>query len=239
MAERGLSSHRRKRRQRRIRRLIGFLLLFLFSFTLITSYLMDVVRVTDDAMAPAVEQGDLLLSFPILHLIDRFREVERGDLVLVENPARPERGLWSHLAMRFLHFFTFGRLDRGDQAGTPLLLRRVVALPGERILMDEYEFHIRSAEGRWVSELELTGETYVLRLPETRDEQIPWPALHTPGAPDAPAETIPGERYFLGADHRGGPLDSRIWGPVSLERLHGAVLFRLLPLDRFGTLSAD
>lgn len=234
-----MSNHRRKRRQRRLRRLIGFLLLFLVSFTLITTYLVEVVRITDDSMVPAVEPGDVLLSFPILHLIDRFRKVERGDLVMVENPVRPERGLWSHLARRFLHFFSFGRLDRSDEAGTPLLLRRVVALPGERIIMDEYEFFLRDADGRWVSELELTDDSYELSLPRTRGEQLPWPALHTPGAPDAPAETIPGERYFLAADHRGGALDSRLWGPVPLERLHGAVLLRLLPLDRFGPLSAD
>lgn len=239
MAERGLSSHRRKRRQRRIRRLIGFLFLFLFTFTFITSYFLEVVRVTDDAMTPGIEEGDLLLASPILHLVERFRSVERGDLVMVENPARPEQRMPSHILRRVLHFFTLGRLNRGDEAGSPLLLRRVVGLPGERLLMDEYRFYLREGEGGWVSELDLTDESYDLNLPRGASGHIPWPAVHTPGSPDAAAETIPEQSYYLAADHRGGPLDSRVWGPVEVDRLHGAVLFRLLPLERFGPITGE
>jgi signal peptidase I len=239
MAERGLSSHRRKRRQRRIRRLIGFLILFLITFTLMTSYLLEVVRVTDDAMTPAVQPGDVLLSSPILHLLDRFRDVQRGDLVMVENPARPEQGMLNHVARRILHFLSLGRLNRGDQAGTPLLLRRVVGLPGERILMEEYVFYLRDGEGPWVSELELTDGRYELRRPEEGAEQIAWPGMDIPGAPDSRARTIPEESYYLASDHRGGPMDSRIWGPVPVVRLHGALFFRLFPLDRFGPIPVE
>jgi signal peptidase I len=239
MAERGLSSHRRKRRQRRIRRLLGFLSLFLVAYLLITSFLLEVVRVRDNSMAPTLREGDLLLASPLLHRLERLRRVERGDLVLVENPVRASVTLGGQLTRRFIQFFTLGRAQGRTAAGSPFLLRRVLGLPGERILLEEYRFYIRSEEGAWVGESRLSSESYQLLLPESRDAQTPWPSVNTPGSPDAPAVTIPPESYYVAADNRGGPLDSRIWGPLEEERLRGPVLLRLLPLDRFGPLGEE
>lgn len=231
-----MSSHRRKRRQRRTRRLVGFLFLFLVSYLLITTFLLEVVRVSDNSMAPTMEAGDVLLASPLLHRIDRLRRIERGDLVLLENPALPPSGAGGRVARRFVHFFTLGRVQGRAAAGAPLLLRRVVGLPGDRILLDEYRFYLRESDGRWIDEMTLSGERYDLLLPEGEGSQTPWPAVNTPGAPDSGAHTIPPESFYFGADNRGGPLDSRIWGSQGLERLRGPVFLRLLPLERFGTL---
>ncbi|MFP4300800.1 MAG: signal peptidase I [Spirochaetaceae bacterium] len=237
MAEQGLSRHRRKRRQQRTRRLLGFLALFLISYLLITTVLLETIRVRDSSMAPTLQKGDLLLVSPLLHRVTRLRRVERGDLVLLENPARPVATLGGHLTRRFVHFFSFGKVQGATAAGSPLLLRRVMALPGERLLLDGYRFYLRSEEGRWVSEIQLFPEGYEPLLPERVEGRIPWPSTKLPGSPDAPALTVPPERYYFAADNRGGAMDSRIWGPVAVDRLRGAVLLRLLPLSRFGPLN--
>ena len=235
MAETGLSGHRRKRRRRRIRGLVGFFLLLLATYLLVTTFLIELYRVSDDAMSPAVEAGELLLASP---LATRISEPGRGDLIVVENPAYTELNWRSHAGRRLLHMVTGGRrsaLGNDRSGGSSLLLRRVIALPEERILMNNYEFLLRR-EGRWVSELDLIETTYSPGLPADRSGPLLWPAVNTPGSPDAPARTVPQDHYFLSADQRGGPLDSRSWGPLPAERVHATVLFRLLPLERFGVL---
>ncbi|MFW5812329.1 MAG: signal peptidase I [Alkalispirochaetaceae bacterium] len=236
MAVRGLSSHRRKRRQRRIRVTIGFLLLFLLSYTLVSVFLLDVVRVTDDSMAPAIREGDVLLATPLPHLIDGLRPLRRGDIVLLENPSMPDRKLAGHISLRALHLLTLGRVTGEEGVGGALLPRRILALGGERILLDEYRFYLRR-EGAWVREEQLRPGLYTPVLPDSSGAPTPWPGLEIPGSPDAAALNVAEGRVYLASDHRGGPRDSRVWGPQPVARLHGHLFLRLYPLSRFGPLN--
>lgn len=235
MAERGLSSHRRKRRRLRIRRFVTFVFLFVLLYLLLTSSIIEVSRVSDNAMAPGVREGDVILSSPLLLRLQRLRRVQRGDLVLLENPGAPELTFGGHLLRRLIRFLGVGNGSSSKAEGSPLLLRRVLGLPGERVLLDEYRFRLRR-DNRWVGEEELFSGDYELLLPRTAADQIPWPGINTPGSPDSPAQTIAEDRYYLLADNRGAPMDSRLWGTIGTERLHGRVFLRILPLSRFGPL---
>lgn len=235
MAERGLSSHRRKRRKRRIRLTTGFLLFFLLSYILVSVFLLDVVRVSDESMAPGIREGDVLLASPIVHIIPGLRPVRRGDIVLLENPGMRDRRLTGHLAMRALHVLTAGRVRSGAPGGGAFLPRRVIALPGDRLLLENYRFYLYR-EGDWVRERELLPPGFSPRLPEGGEGPIPWVGLNTPGSPDQGAQTVPEGMVYLAADNRGGPQDSRIWGAQPVERLHGHLFLRIFPVSRFGAV---
>lgn len=239
MAQRGLSSHRRKRRQRRIRRFVGFLFLFVVVYLIVTSSVLEPVRVSDDAMAPGIVEGDLLLSSPLLLRIPRIRPIRRGDLVLLENPGSREISFGGHLWRRALAFVGLTRRLAPETGGSALLLRRVLGLPGERIMMEGYRLLLRTDDNRWIPERELLPDGYERILPAGEAGGPTWPAINSPGSPDSPAMTLSEVDYYLLADNRGGPMDSRLWGPLHRRRLHGRVFFRILPLSRFGPLGTE
>lgn len=120
------------------------------------------------------------------------------------------------------------RLDRGDvlvfrapQEGDPLVVKRVVGLPGETIEARDGVIAIdneRVLVERWLPEEERavgSAAAATVDIPRTRlgDDEV----------------------YLLG-DNRDSSVDSRAFGPVSLERVVGRVLTRFWPLDRIGTV---
>ena len=117
-------------------------------------------------------------------------------------------------------------LDRGDvlvfrapHDDEPLTVKRVIGLPGETIQARDGVIAIdddRILVEKW--------------LPESE---------RTPGSPAAESVDIPltrlddDEVYLLG-DNRDESIDSRTFGPVSLDRVVGTVLVRFWPPGRYG-----
>jgi signal peptidase I len=99
-----------------------------------------------------------------------------------------------------------------DPSGSgELLIKRVVALAGERITIDNGEVFV---DGRALAEPYLDQDT------ETGPHSLVVPPLSV---------------YVMG-DNRGASRDSRTFGPVQIDELIGRAVFRYWPLDQFGIL---
>ena len=141
--------------------------------------------------------------------------LQRGDRILVRRSYASEA--------------TLARtLDRGDvlvfrapRAGAPLVVKRVIGLPGETIQARDRLIAIdnqRVLEEKW--------------LPE-REREIGSPAADTV---DSPRTELADDEVYLLGDNRDESIDSRQFGPVRLDRVLGTVLVRFWPFDRFGTV---
>lgn len=97
-------------------------------------------------------------------------------------------------------------------------IKRVIALPGERLLIRDGVVYIN---GRRLD------EPY---LPEAWTTLNNWPANGTDGM------VMPPNDYFVMGDNRNRSQDSRIFGPINRDRIDGKAWFRIWPLDSFGSI---
>lgn len=114
-----------------------------------------------------------------------FTSIERGDVVVFHYPRDPERSY----------------------------IKRVVALPGDRIRIDR---------GRVIVNGKPIREPYV--PPEYRDDR-PMPEM-----------TVPTDCYFVLGDHRNIASDSRYFGPVERSLIYGKAVFIYWPARDVGVV---
>ncbi len=93
-------------------------------------------------------------------------------------------------------------------------IKRVIALPGERLLIRDGVVYINGHR---------LDEPY---LPEA------WTTFNNWGGPDG--QIIPANEYFVMGDNRNRSQDSRIIGAISRDRIDGRAWFRIWPLAHFG-----
>ena len=95
-------------------------------------------------------------------------------------------------------------------------IKRIIALPGERILISHGIVYINGHK---------LDEPY---LPEA------WTQLDTWGGPDG--TVVPPNDYFVMGDNRNRSQDSRIFGFIGRDRIDGRAWFRIWPLNHFGNI---
>ena len=100
-------------------------------------------------------------------------------------------------------------------------IKRIVALPGERLLIRGGFVYING---------HLLHEPY---LPEAWVTFNNWPSDNPNG------EVIPPNQYFVMGDNRNRSQDSRFFGPISRDRIDGKAWFRIWPLKNFGNIYAE
>ena len=141
------------------------------------------------SMLPGLRVGDRLIVEKVTEKLWRPR---RGDIVVFAPPARARE------------------LENA-------LIKRVVALPGERVLI---------RDGRvWIDGKGLR-EPYVaepIKYPEPD-----WAAIGMPGG------RVPRGMVFVMGDNRNNSLDSHAFGPVPIGQVIGHPLVRFWPLARVG-----
>ena len=134
-------------------------------------------------------------DYLIANKIDyRLRAPQRGDIIILRPP-------------------TYNSKD---------FIKRVIALPGERLLIRDGIVYINGHK---------LDEPY---LPEA------WTTLNNP-APYSVGDgvVIPANEYFVMGDNRNRSEDSRIFGPISRDRIDGRAWFRIWPMDHFGNIYAQ
>jgi signal peptidase I len=99
-------------------------------------------------------------------------------------------------------------------------IKRVIALPGERLLIRDGIVYINGHK---------LDEPY---LPEAWTTFNNWPANGSDGQLMGPNE------YFVMGDNRNRSQDSRIFGPITRDRIDGRAWFRIWPLSKFGNIYA-
>lgn len=99
-------------------------------------------------------------------------------------------------------------------------IKRVIGLPGERILIRAGRIYIN---GRLLHEPYLKGTE-------------PWTVNANLGDPGGNPKglLIPNGYYFVMGDNRNHSSDSRFFGPVRRDEIEARAIFRVLPLNRAG-----
>jgi signal peptidase I len=95
-------------------------------------------------------------------------------------------------------------------------IKRVIALPGERLLISNGVVYINGHK---------LDEPY---LPEA------WTELNNKYGPDG--IVVPPNQYFVMGDNRNRSQDSRIFGFIGRDRIDGRAWFRIWPLTNFGDI---
>jgi signal peptidase I len=98
-------------------------------------------------------------------------------------------------------------------------IKRVIALPGERLLIRDGVVYINGHR---------LIEPY---LPEAWVVFNNWPAIGS-----SSGTVIPPNQYFVMGDNRNKSQDSRYFGPIGRDRIDGRAWFRIWPLDHFGDI---
>lgn len=120
----------------------------------------------------------------------KFRLPERGDVIILKSPENPD-------------------ID---------FIKRVVALPGEKLKVDN-------------------GQVFI----NDRPLKEPYLQVKTPLFPGGFLQegveiTVPENAVFVMGDNRPGSSDSRVFGFIPFENIIGRVFFRYFPLDRMGLI---
>jgi signal peptidase I len=95
-------------------------------------------------------------------------------------------------------------------------IKRIIALPGERLLIRDGSVYING---------HLLHEPY---LPEEWTIDNTWN--------NGVEKTIPPNNYFVMGDNRNRSQDSRFFGSIGRDRIDGKAWFRIWPLDHFGNI---
>lgn len=99
-----------------------------------------------------------------------------------------------------------------DQADDPLLIKRLIGMPGDTVELREQQVYINGV---------LLDEPYINEPCEpSRCRDNSW-------------ELGPNEYFFMG-DNRNNSRDSRVFGPVTRDRIIGEAIIRYWPLEDIG-----
>ncbi|MEW6637273.1 MAG: signal peptidase I [Actinomycetota bacterium] len=188
--------------------LLEFVVILLVSFVLVFGFVrpfvVEAFRIPSESMVPTLEVGDRVLANKFIY---RFTDPERGDIVVFRSvegePAPPPSSLLGRLQEWFF----------GDPGAPPILIKRVVATPGDRVAVQG---------GRLFVNGELQKEPYVNRTSPDNSFFAPT--------------TIPEDHYFMMGDNRANSRDSRFFGPVPEENIEGEAFLRFWPPGRIGLL---
>jgi signal peptidase I len=121
---------------------------------------------------------------------------------------------------QFTYRFGISDIKRGDTIvfwypndPSKSYIKRVIALPGERVSIDDGEVYINRRP---------LAEPY---LPDDyRDHSSMEPSY------------VPPNSYFVLGDHRASSNDSRVWGSVPRNLVFGKAVFAYWPVDKLGSL---
>jgi signal peptidase I len=98
-------------------------------------------------------------------------------------------------------------------------IKRVIALPGEKLLIRDGIVYINGHK---------LDEPYLPEAWTTLNNPPPWSV--------GDGAVIPPNEYFVMGDNRNRSQDSRIFGPISRDRIDGRAWFRIWPLNHFGNI---
>jgi len=229
-----------------IRPLIKILILFAVLYLVLTSMFLTAYQVQSVSMQPLLEPRDRLLVSPLVYgsrilffpaRLPAVREPERGDVVVIQSPMYGRPSTLVSVLEPLVRVFTLqrGTLVRDAIGGRVprYMVKRIIALPGDTVLLRDYQAFVRSAGAtEFVEESQLAAAAYQIvrtALPAGWRKELPFSG-------DLEALTLAEGQYFVLGDNRPSSSDSRSWGPVERRQVVARVLYRYWPFARGGRL---
>jgi signal peptidase I len=227
-------------------RTFRILLVAFLIYLVVSRFFMATFRVESVSMEPEVSPGDRVIvsylafgprvpfsrsRFPGLTL------PERGDLVMVQPPFSSDEPAIMRILQPVVSFFTLQKATlRRDMYGgrvNSYMVKRIIGMPGDAIRLANYMVWIKpSGASDFVMEDQIVPVRY--KILSTLDAKG-WDAS-LPFSGNQDAITLKDDEYFVMGDNRPDSSDSRSWGPVSLERIIGKVIYRYWPPRSIGRL---
>lgn len=165
-------------------------------FLVVWLFLVQPHQVNGESMVPTFQSGEYVLTDKISY---SFSDPQRGDVVVFSAPEQ-------------------ANCAQGTGCD---FIKRVIALPGETIQLENSRFIIN---GQFLQELYIPGD-YVTR-PGLFLEQVG-------------RYTLGDNEYFVVGDNRPYSSDSRAWGPVTKQDIIGRAMFRYWPLNVAGVVKHE
>jgi len=231
-------AEQKKERHKLLRVVMVFLFLFLL-YNVINAFLVSIWVLNNDAMEPGLRAGDRFFVYSsfIPFIISGINKTggagapfKRGSIVLIDTRRGEKRNWFLVIADSFVRFVTAQQKELLN-SDEHLYVKRIIAIPGDEISMDNFVFRVKPAGNMYVfTEFELSDRPYYPNIPQVPalwDETLPFSGYMN-------SITLgPGE-YFVVSDDRGNSGDSRTWGPVNAKKILGKPVFRFWPVARIG-----
>jgi len=227
---------------RRLRRLVGFVLLVFLVYEATTTLLVQTVEQESVAMQPTLAAGDRLFTLPPVYgprvrlfgwIMPGFTSPSRGDLVTLRPGFVHELGFGGRLVDPVYRFVTLANRRVGEtyEWQSSLQIKRIVGLPGDTIRIERFVAYVRPQGDReFVSEFTLSDREYEIQAGERPGD---WQPMDPLGAATAEIE-LGADEYFVLSDNRANGIDSRHWGAIGPDRIAARVSVRFWPISRFG-----
>ncbi len=104
-------------------------------------------------------------------------------------------------------------------------IKRVIGVPGDRILIRDGEVYVN---GHGLKEAYVNSGVWT--------ENADWP-INQNGNPQG--VLLQSDQYFVMGDNRNHSSDSRVFGPISRDKIEARAWIRVLPLSRFGPIDTQ
>lgn len=135
-----------------------------------------------------------------------FSEPKTGDIVVFVN-GENSKGFLN----KYKIFFKDVKLRFRNDFRTNRLIKRVVAVAGDKVDIRDGKLYINDV---------LKEEPYVKGM--------------TPGLGQSYPLIVPEGHVFVMGDNRENSMDSRSFGPISIDSIEGKAVFRVFPLSKIG-----
>lgn len=165
-------------------------------FVILYLFVMQPHRVEGESMYPTFHTKDFIFTEKVTY---RFNEPKRGDIVVFKPP--------------------------GDKYQGKELIKRIIALPGEKIKVEAGQVTIYNQDnpnGRVLQEDYLKPSVRTDTQAFLREGEV---------------KELGADQYIVMGDNRGNSSDSRYFGPITKEEIVGRAFVRLLPLNKMSLIN--
>jgi len=167
---------------------LSLIIIILIIIKIIQAFIIQPFLVDGESMLPVLESGELLIINKISDSVDN---LQRGDVIV------------------FRHV-------KEDQFNGKFFIKRLIALPGEKVIVENGVTKIFNEENL---DGKILDENFIKYLDIKSNAYI----------------NLGPEEYFVMGDNRNESYDSRTWGVVYKKNISGKAILRLLPLSKITT----
>lgn len=185
-------------------------------------YIITPTVVKKSSMYPTLMENQRLL---LSRIIRTTKEIpNRGDIITFEKPSKisytadeidKENPIakYEYIPSNFIKKFSYYILEIGKES----YIKRVIALPGEHVVIKDGKVFINNEE---------LDEKYL-------QEDVKTEINQNTGFDDF---IVPQNCIFAMGDNRSGSMDCRDFGCIPLEKIEGTVWIRIFPFNKFGKI---